>query len=100
MTRVTSRLLTLLLTFAMVFTSLGWLGSFEANAAEGDTVLYVKLVDGNNQPVAGISLKGQFMGDSGTDFTFDGPSNTEGIVEFDSEDEGSLLWVDEDNPND
>ncbi len=48
MTRVTSRLLTLLLTFAMVFTSLGWLGSFEANAAEGDTYLYVKVVDASS----------------------------------------------------
>ena len=36
MTKITSRLLTLLLSFAMVFTSIGWLGSFDVNAAEDD----------------------------------------------------------------
>ena len=55
MAKVTSKLLTLMLSFAMVFTSMVWLGASEVNAAEGDTQLIVKLVDESDQPVAGIS---------------------------------------------
>lgn len=56
MTKITSRMLTLLLSFAMVFTSIGWLGSFEANAAEGQETLSIKVVDQNGDPVSELPL--------------------------------------------
>jgi len=100
MAKVTSKLLTLMLSFAMVFTSMVWLGASEVNAAEGDTQLIVKLVDESDQPVAGISLKGEFKGEAGTPFEFDGPSNDEGLAVFDYEDVDDLMWVEEGFPDD
>ena len=100
MAKVTSKLLTLMLSFAMVFTSMVWLGAGTAYAAEGDTQLIVKLVDEDGQPVAGISLKGEFQGEAGTDFDFDDPSDDEGLAVFDYEDVDDLCWVDEDFPDD
>ena len=56
-----SKVLTLMLSFAMVFTSIGWLGSFEVNAEdEGTTAtLYLQVKDTNGDPVkdAGMYLE-------------------------------------------
>ena len=57
MTKVTSKLLTLMLSLAMVFTSMGWLGSIEVNAAEGDNkTLTVKVVAEGDIDVSDVSL--------------------------------------------
>ena len=56
MTKVKSRLLTLLLSFAMVFTSIGWLGAFEVNAAGSDSTFKVIVQDQNGDPVDGVTL--------------------------------------------
>ena len=51
-----SKVLTLMLSFAMVFTSIGWLGSFEANAAEVTNTLSIKVVDQDGAPVPNLAL--------------------------------------------
>ena len=53
-----SKVLTLMLSFAMVFTSIGWLGSFEVNAEdEGTTAtLYLQVKDTNGDPVTDAGL--------------------------------------------
>ena len=99
MAKITSKLLTLFLAFAMVFTTFGFVGGYEVEAAQGDTLLKVKLVD-DDGPVEGVELKAKYVGEqSGTGFTFDNPSGADGIVEFDYEEEGSLLWADDEYPN-
>ena len=82
MTKVTSKLLTFLLSFAMVFTFIGWLGVSEVNADVDDTVLYVQVKDGDT-PVAGAQLVLYFQGeDDLDDLEFDTVTDENGVASY------------------
>ena len=93
MSKVTGKLLAMILSFVMVFTGVTFLGGTVAvNAAEGDTTLKVKLVDSENAPIEGVLMNINGTDDGMSDFTFDGPvtdghgngvSNAEGYLEWD-----------------
>lgn len=55
MTRAVNKMLAVVLSFAMIITGFTFLGgAVSVNAASGDTVLKVKVVDNNNDPLEGI----------------------------------------------
>ncbi len=67
-----SKVLTLMLSFAMVFTSIGWLGSFEANAddVEKPEIVEVGVIGDTTQPAVGGTYKWGFFGeDDSVDWT-------------------------------
>ena len=95
MTKVTSKLLTLLLSFAMVFTSIGWLGAGEVNAAGSDSTFKVTVQDQNGDSVDGVTLVlSDPEGLSGEDLEF-GPTEN-GVAVFDAASEGGD-FLSEDN---
>ena len=81
MTKITSRLLTLLLSFAMVFTSIGWLGSFEANAAGEPDAIKIQAMNGS-EAVSGVGFVLKYSGNSDYDVEI-GATNAEGMLECD-----------------
>ena len=87
MRKVTSKLLTLLLSFAMVITSVGWLGASEVKAAEGDTVLTIKIMDGQNA-VSGEKLILEYHGDFDNLDNYEMPaSDGDGLTSIEIEDD-------------
>ena len=74
MTKKTSKLLTLLLAFSMVFTTFGYVGGYEVNAANTDT-LSVKVVDQDSNPVTGLKLYVDNDDEGAVEF---GPTNSDG----------------------
>lgn len=105
MTKVKSRLLTMIMAFVMVLTTFGFAGgAYEVNAALGDDSLIVKIVDDEGNPVKGIKLDIKGIDDGQSDFTFDGPdtddnnhgiSDENGILEWDYAAESEILSEDE-----
>jgi len=95
MAKVTSKLLTFVLSIAMVVTSIGWLGVSEVNAAEGDSVFKVLVQDKDGNPVSGVDLALSDPEGLADDLEFGAPTGADGIAEFDTSSEGDeFLSVD------
>ena len=106
MTKTKSKLLTLFLAFAMVFTSIGWLGAFEVSAAgEKPDTLKIKVSD-DEGGVKGLDL--YFYGDNGevieldatdengeTSYTLDLNDGVDGFLQED-EDKPYEILIDSD----
>ncbi len=88
----------------MVFTTFGFAGAYDVNAAQGDESLIVKVVDADGKPIKGIKLEIKGVEEGQSDFTFDGPdkdadqngiSNENGILEWEYVSEGTIMSKDE-----
>ena len=98
MRKVTSKLLTLLLSFAMVITSIGWLGVSEVKAEEMPETLTVKAMNGET-PVSGVQfvLKYQGSNDMFGDESFEGVTGADGVATIDIYDDSKFTPLDEDD---
>ena len=98
MTKITGRMLTLLLSFAMVFTSIGWLGVSEVNAAVDNTVLYVQVKDGDT-PVKGVQLELEYHGSDQDgeyeNINFDNLTDDNGIASYEIDNNSESVWDDD-----
>ena len=98
MTKITGRMLTLLLSFSMVFTSIGWLGVSEVNAAVDNTVLYVQVKDGDT-PVKGVQLELEYHGSDQNgeyeNINFDDLTDDNGIASYEIDNNSESVWDDD-----